>query len=69
MFEINPSDKAGVFIVAAKFLGVRMDSVDLVFQVSLLLQETTCLTQLQCYLSTLPDEEDRIKQKQFCNNQ
>ncbi|XP_071844396.1 ras GTPase-activating-like protein IQGAP1 isoform X4 [Apostichopus japonicus] len=38
MFEINPSDKAGVFIVAAKFLGVRMDSVDLVFQDLLQLQ-------------------------------
>lgn len=37
MFEITPSEKAGVFVVAAKFLGVRMDSVDLVFQVGLFL--------------------------------
>lgn len=38
MFEINPSSKAGVFVVSATFVGVNVDSVELVFQDLLQLQ-------------------------------
>ena len=38
MFEICSTVQSGVFDVSAKFLGVKMDSVQLVFQVRLMEQ-------------------------------
>ena len=33
MFEIKSADEVGVFVVSAKFMGVAMEKVELVFQV------------------------------------
>ena len=38
MFEIAATDNVGVFEVKAKFLGVPLDKVELVFQVKLSIQ-------------------------------
>jgi hypothetical protein len=34
LFEISTTDEPGIFEVSAKFMGVTMEKVDLVFQVS-----------------------------------
>lgn len=34
MFDIKSADEVGVFEVSAKFMGVAMEKVELVFQVS-----------------------------------
>lgn len=40
MFEIKSGDEIGVFEVSAKFMGVAMEKVELVFQVRLLNNNT-----------------------------
>jgi hypothetical protein len=37
LFEISSTEEPGVFVVHAKFMGVTMEKVELVFQVSLIL--------------------------------
>ena len=34
MFDIKSADEVGIFEVSAKFMGVAMEKVELVFQVS-----------------------------------
>jgi len=41
LFEISSTDSSGVFEVNAKFMGVNMDKVELLFQVKL---TTMCIT-------------------------